>query len=116
MESHVHESDHEEEDEEGEIDRVDGKGKGKEREAESPGQLAVLRGCTIFVDVRTEDGDDAGSLFVDMLRDLGAKVTCCVGRYSFMGGWALMGDVVDLDEGGLAVHSRCVQEWVAEHA
>ena len=93
-----------------------GKGKGKTDGPNSPAALAVLKDCRIFVDVRTEDGDDAGSLFVDMLRDLGAKVTCCVGRYSFMGGWALMGDVVDLDEGGLAVHSRCVQEWVAEHA
>ena len=93
-----------------------GKGKGKTDGPNSPAALAVLKDCRIFVDVRTEDGDDAGSLFVDMLRDLGAKVMCCVGRYSYMGGWALMGDVVDLDEGGLAVHSRCVQEWVAEHA
>lgn len=57
------------------------KGKEREREREkekgvldSPGALAVLRGCTIFVDVRTEEGDDAGGLFVDMLRGLGAKV------------------------------------------
>ncbi|KAH9846157.1 hypothetical protein C2E23DRAFT_744714 [Lenzites betulinus] len=58
-----------------------GGGKGKEREkvAESPGALAVLRGCTIFVDVRTEEGDDAGGLFVDMLRGLGAKMASRVG-------------------------------------
>ena len=36
--------------------------------------LKVLKSCTIFVDVRTDDGDDAGGLFVDMLRGLGAKV------------------------------------------
>ncbi|KIM63873.1 hypothetical protein SCLCIDRAFT_62228, partial [Scleroderma citrinum Foug A] len=30
--------------------------------------------CAIFVDVRTDQGDDAGSLFVDMLRGLGAKI------------------------------------------
>lgn len=36
--------------------------------------LKILKGCAIFVDVRTEQGDDAGSLFVDMLKGLGAKV------------------------------------------
>ncbi|KAH7334827.1 hypothetical protein B0J17DRAFT_91497 [Rhizoctonia solani] len=35
---------------------------------------APLRSCVIFVDVRTGEGEDAGSLFVDMLRGLGAKV------------------------------------------
>jgi hypothetical protein len=34
----------------------------------------VLKDCTIFVDVRTDDGDDAGNLFVDMLRNLGARI------------------------------------------
>lgn len=38
--------------------------------------LEILKDCVIFVDVRTEDGEDAGSLFVDMLRGLGAKVEC----------------------------------------
>ncbi|KAF9243112.1 hypothetical protein BU15DRAFT_29758, partial [Melanogaster broomeanus] len=32
--------------------------------------LKVLKRCAIFVDVRTEQGDDAGSLFVDMLKGL----------------------------------------------
>ena len=36
--------------------------------------LKILKRCAIFVDVRTEQGDDAGSLFVDMLKGLGAKV------------------------------------------
>ncbi|KAI0262569.1 hypothetical protein BC834DRAFT_939601 [Gloeopeniophorella convolvens] len=36
--------------------------------------LKVLKPCTVFVDVRTDDGDDAGGLFVDMLRGLGAKI------------------------------------------
>ncbi|KAI6116080.1 hypothetical protein F5141DRAFT_1100988 [Pisolithus sp. B1] len=36
--------------------------------------LKVLKKCAIFVDVRTDQGDDAGSLFVDMLRGLGAKI------------------------------------------
>lgn len=39
------------------------------------GALKVLKKCAIFVDVRTDDGDDAGSLFVDMLRGLGARVS-----------------------------------------
>ena len=39
-----------------------------------PGSLDTLRKCTIFVDVRTDEGEDAGALFVDMLRGLGAKV------------------------------------------
>jgi len=39
-----------------------------------PGSLSILDGCTIFVDVRTEEGDDASDLFVDMLQGLGAKI------------------------------------------
>lgn len=41
----------------------------------SSGPLDILKECVIFVDVKTEDGEDAGSLFVDMLRGLGAKVS-----------------------------------------
>jgi hypothetical protein len=40
----------------------------------SSSSLKVLKSCTLFVDVRTDDGDDAGGLFVDMLKGLGAKV------------------------------------------
>ncbi|TCD62530.1 hypothetical protein EIP91_006757 [Steccherinum ochraceum] len=42
--------------------------------------LKILKDCTIFVDVRTDDGDDAGSLFVDMLKALGAKIPTRVGQ------------------------------------
>lgn len=42
--------------------------------------LKVLKKCAIFVDVRTDDGDDAGSLFVDMLRGLGARILARVGQ------------------------------------
>ncbi|EJD08435.1 uncharacterized protein FOMMEDRAFT_74597 [Fomitiporia mediterranea MF3/22] len=45
-----------------------------------PGSLDVLAQCTVFVDVRTDEGDDAGALFVDMLRGLGAKVLTRVGQ------------------------------------
>ncbi|KAH7908404.1 hypothetical protein BJ138DRAFT_1137138 [Hygrophoropsis aurantiaca] len=44
------------------------------------GSLKLLKNCTIFVDVRTDDGDDAGSLFVDMLRGLGARILGRVGQ------------------------------------
>ena len=37
--------------------------------------LRVLKGCVIFVDVRTDSGDDAGGLFVDMLKGMGARVS-----------------------------------------
>ncbi|EIN06707.1 hypothetical protein PUNSTDRAFT_121822 [Punctularia strigosozonata HHB-11173 SS5] len=41
--------------------------------------LDVLKECKIFVDVKTDEGDDAGSLFVEMLKGLGAKLTGRVG-------------------------------------
>ncbi|TKA52106.1 hypothetical protein B0A53_04766 [Rhodotorula sp. CCFEE 5036] len=34
-----------------------------------------LQGVAAFVDVRTAEGDDSGMIFVDMLKDLGARVT-----------------------------------------
>jgi len=36
--------------------------------------LKFLKDCVVYVDVRTDDGDDAGSLFVEMLESAGAKV------------------------------------------
>lgn len=51
-----------------------GKGKAKEKEKEKEDPNAPLRSCVIFVDVRTAEGEDAASLFIDMLRGLGAKV------------------------------------------
>ncbi|OCH92020.1 hypothetical protein OBBRIDRAFT_727636 [Obba rivulosa] len=44
------------------------------------GALNVLSDCTIFVDVRTDDGDDAGALFTDMLKGMGAKILQRVGQ------------------------------------
>lgn len=51
-------------------------------EGESAGKsvLKVLKKCAIFVDVRTDDGDDAGGLFVDMLRGLGARILARIGQ------------------------------------
>lgn len=61
------------------------KGAGDTNGASPPGSadskkasLKILKSCKIFVDVRTEDGDDAGALFVDMLRGLGAKACIMV--------------------------------------
>lgn len=55
-------------------------GKKSSNRSKMPGSLDVLNNCTIFVDVKTEDGEDAGALFVDMLRGLGAKV-CRMSRF-----------------------------------
>ena len=40
-----------------------------------PETLKILNDCIIFVDVRTDDGDEAGSLFIDMLGGVGARVS-----------------------------------------
>ncbi|KAF8070783.1 hypothetical protein FPV67DRAFT_1412813 [Lyophyllum atratum] len=42
--------------------------------------LKTLEDCVIFVDVRTDDGDEAGSLFVEMLEGVGARVLTRVGQ------------------------------------
>lgn len=38
-----------------------------------------LRGITAFVDVRTEDGDDTSMLYVDLLKQCGARVSSALG-------------------------------------
>ncbi|KIM75816.1 hypothetical protein PILCRDRAFT_13314 [Piloderma croceum F 1598] len=43
------------------------------------GVLTLLNECVIFVDVRTDGGDDAGGLFVDMLKGMGARILTRVG-------------------------------------
>ncbi|KAG6836562.1 hypothetical protein H0H93_006789 [Arthromyces matolae] len=42
--------------------------------------LKFLKDCVIFVDVRTDDGDEAGSLFVEMLEGVGARILTRVGQ------------------------------------
>lgn len=37
--------------------------------------LKILKSCVVFVDVKTDEGDEAGGLFVDMLKGLGARVS-----------------------------------------
>jgi len=45
-----------------------------------PETLKILTDCIIFVDVRTDDGVEAGSLFIDMLGGVGARVLARVGQ------------------------------------
>ncbi|KAF7980843.1 hypothetical protein HWV62_36486 [Athelia sp. TMB] len=61
-----------------ERDAVAGSG-GSEGKTVTPGALSVLKDCVIFVDVRTDGGDDAGGLFVDMLKGMGARILTRVG-------------------------------------
>ncbi|KAF9526645.1 hypothetical protein CPB83DRAFT_857564 [Crepidotus variabilis] len=42
--------------------------------------LKILNDCKIFVDVKTDDGDEAGSLFVEMLEGIGAKIMTRAGQ------------------------------------
>lgn len=79
------------------------------------GSLKVLKGCKIFVDVRSDDGDDAGPLFVDMLEGMGAKV-----RRSFS---LSVLETLDLNsmrlvgpgKGWVDLYPHCVQEWLVEY-
>ncbi|KAJ7072597.1 hypothetical protein C8F01DRAFT_1104497 [Mycena amicta] len=47
----------------------------------TPAQLTVLKGCVVFVDVISEQGDDSlRSLYADTLKTLGARVLGSVGQ------------------------------------
>lgn len=48
----------------------------------APKSVRVLKDCIVFVDVKTDDGVDAGSLFIDMLKGMGAKVSALYFRRS----------------------------------
>ena len=37
--------------------------------------LKILKSCVVFVDVRSDEGDEAGTIFAEMLRGLGARVS-----------------------------------------
>ncbi|KAG6891493.1 hypothetical protein C0992_005632 [Termitomyces sp. T32_za158] len=45
-----------------------------------PESLTCLKDCVIFVDVRNDDGDDVGSLFIEMLEGVGARILTRVGQ------------------------------------
>jgi len=42
--------------------------------------LKILEDCVIFVDVRADTGDEAGSLFIEMLEGVGARILTRVGQ------------------------------------
>ncbi|KAF4598126.1 hypothetical protein EYR38_006522 [Pleurotus pulmonarius] len=41
--------------------------------------LSILDDCIVFLDVRTDEGEDAGELFLEMLQRLGARILSSVG-------------------------------------
>ncbi|KAG8957732.1 hypothetical protein FRC03_009853 [Tulasnella sp. 419] len=60
---------------------TDTKGKGKEVDSvsvpeveEEPPESECLKDCVIFVDVRTDDGEDASFMFIQMLKKLSARI------------------------------------------
>ncbi|KAF8633427.1 hypothetical protein AX17_004598 [Amanita inopinata Kibby_2008] len=53
---------------------------GDSRGSDVSSSLKFMKDCVVFVDVRTDDGDDAGSLFVEMLEGTGAKILTRVGQ------------------------------------
>ncbi|KAG6920163.1 hypothetical protein DXG01_004930 [Tephrocybe rancida] len=48
--------------------------------AGQPEASKILKDCVIFVDVRNDDRDEVGSLFVEMLEGVGAKILTRVGQ------------------------------------
>ena len=75
--------------------------------------LKFLKDCIIYVDVKTEGGEEAGSLFVQMLESVGARVRSVYSPFSK--------SVVDqfLESGssksGSKLHPYRLQERNAEH-
>ena len=47
---------------------------GGKMDKRKPAKLTILKNCVIYVDAKTEGGADAGELFVNMLKGLGARV------------------------------------------
>lgn len=69
-----------------------------------PESLGILNDCVIFVDVKTDDGDEAGSLFIEMLEGIGAKVCESLITNSISSILALTG----LDKGWPNLHAHSV--------
>ncbi|EKM53469.1 uncharacterized protein PHACADRAFT_259878 [Phanerochaete carnosa HHB-10118-sp] len=46
----------------------------------APQSSGILKGCVVFVDVKSEEGLDVSSLFTEMLQQLGAKILARVGQ------------------------------------
>ena len=52
--------------------------------------LKILKNCVVFVDVRTDEGDEAGGLFVEMLKGLGARVSLDVMFHIACAKWRIL--------------------------
>jgi hypothetical protein len=74
--------------------------------------LKILQDCVIFVDVRTDDGDEAASLFVEMLEGVGAKVFFL---NVFPSGSNYELGSSDLNPSRSNLHSYCLQKWINEY-
>lgn len=72
------------------------------------GSLDVLKGCAIYVDIATEDGEDASGLFVDMLRGLGARV--CNDPLVLL--HRLLIVTTDFKQAKSNLHTYRIQKWV----
>ena len=77
-----------------------------------PETLKILNDCIIFVDVRTDDGDEAGSLFIDMLGGVGARVSP---TFSFDYILTTEHENAGFNQSWANLHTYCVQERVDEH-
>ena len=78
-----------------------------------PETLKILNDCTIFVDVRTDDGDEAGSLFIDMLGGVGARVS--PNFFLSLHFNKLSMSNAGFDQSWANLHTHCIQERVNEH-
>ncbi|KAG5342585.1 hypothetical protein C0989_012089 [Termitomyces sp. Mn162] len=76
-----------------------------------PESLQFLKDCIIFVDVRNDDGDDVGSLFVEMLEGVGARA-CFDIMFDFVHS---LPSYPDSDPSRSNVYTYCVQERLDEH-
>ncbi|TFK74037.1 hypothetical protein BDN72DRAFT_790075 [Pluteus cervinus] len=47
---------------------------------QSTPKLSLLKDCVIFVDVKTDTGEEAGDLFMEMLKNVGARLLTRVGQ------------------------------------
>lgn len=71
-----------------------------------------LQGCTISVDVRSDDGVVAGSLYEEMLALMGAKVLSRINPCDLC---PRLTSPPGYYKSGSKLHACCVQEWHIEH-
>ena len=75
--------------------------------------LKILKNCIVFVDVRSDEGDEAGGLFVEMLKGLGARVSP---NLMFAITYARITPYpADSEQCGPNLYTHRVQEWPHKH-